>query len=172
MNLSDVKTQSPPESGLPSAVRLGDHKSRGIYNRISYTYWHAVCNTDVKELMDSHTCEREREERKRARRNAKEKGESGESRERREITLANFVRREGEGKGRRKKKTGEIAWERRKLQTRKLSSSYYLRRDHGPASRELSSIPRSLNTPPSASYRLGRELFSKVEKGTASARPG
>lgn len=67
-----------------------------------------------------------------------------------------------------KKKTGEIAarGKRRKLQTRKLSSSYYLRRDHGPASRELSGIPRSLNTPPSASYRLGRELFGEVEKGT------
>lgn len=48
MNLSDVKTQSPPESGLTSAARLGDHKSRGIYSRISYTYCHTVCNTDVK----------------------------------------------------------------------------------------------------------------------------
>lgn len=46
MNLSDVKTQSPPESRLPSAVRVavrpGDHKSRGIYDRISYTSWHRV----------------------------------------------------------------------------------------------------------------------------------
>jgi len=66
-----------------------------------------------------------------------------------------------------KKNPGEIASKRRKLQTRKLSSSYYLRRDHGPASRELSGIPRSLNTLPSTSYRLGRELFDKVEKGTA-----
>lgn len=41
MNLSDVKTQSPPESGLPSsALRPGDHKSRGICDRISYTSWH------------------------------------------------------------------------------------------------------------------------------------
>jgi len=52
MNLSDVKTQSPPESGLPSAVRHGDHKSRDIYDRISYSYERAVCNTDVKELTD------------------------------------------------------------------------------------------------------------------------
>jgi len=47
-------------------------------------------------------------------------------------------------------RAGEIACERRKLQTRKLSSSYYLRRDRGPASGELSGTPRSLNTPPSA----------------------
>jgi len=51
---------------------------------------------------------------------------------------------------RERERAGEIACERRKLQTRKLSSSYYLRRDRGPASRELSGTPRSLNTPPSA----------------------
>lgn len=54
MNLSDVKTQSPPESGLPSAVYRDDHKSHSIYNRISYIVvaivHTAVCNTDVKEL--------------------------------------------------------------------------------------------------------------------------
>lgn len=80
MNLSDVKTQSPPESGLPSAVRLGDHKSRGIYNRISFTYWHTVCNTDVKELTDLYT----KKERERERENEREQ-ERGEKREHSEI---------------------------------------------------------------------------------------
>lgn len=55
MNLSDVKTQSPPESGLPWAVRAtlrpGDHKSRGICDRISYVLRSTgnACNADVKE---------------------------------------------------------------------------------------------------------------------------
>lgn len=56
MNLSDVKTQSPPESGLPSsALHPGDHKSRGICDRISYTSWHIpACTVDaVKEAVKS-----------------------------------------------------------------------------------------------------------------------
>jgi hypothetical protein len=73
MNLSDVKTQSPPESGLPSAVRHGDHKSRDIYDRISYSYERAVCNTDVKELTDGLPREKERK-RERGGKEARENG--------------------------------------------------------------------------------------------------
>lgn len=172
MNLSDVKTQSPPESGLPSAVRHGDHKSRSIYNRISYTYEHTrgVRNTNVKKLTDSWG--KKKEGRKKNRETERRNTEEGGRRKKRRIAriegnnLHEF-RSTSAGSEGREKKTGEITWEKRKLQTRKLSSFYYLRRDHGPASRELSGIPRSLNTPPSAFYSLGRELFGEVEKGTA-----
>lgn len=50
MNLSDVKTQSPPESGLPSsALRPADHKSRGICDRISYTSMQRGCKGGCEE---------------------------------------------------------------------------------------------------------------------------
>lgn len=134
MNLSDVKTQSPPESGLPSsALRPGDHKSRGICDRISYTSWHIpACNADaVKEAVKSERdlvgekssrWKLEGEERDGKRRGRREEGEKRRERERKTwsawISLRSMERRRN-----RRKNRGDCTERRRKLQTRKLSEA-------------------------------------------------
>lgn len=179
MNLSDVKTQSPPESGLPSsALRPGDHKSRGICDRISYTSWHIpACNVDaVKEAVKS---ERERPRRRevvaletrgwREREREEEKGRGKKEKEREGRGPPGFlyVRWRGDGK------TGEIArsgGESCKLEN--FPRPYYLRRDHRPAPRGLSGIPRSLNTPPSSRTTLVcfGGCFERAKRGRMNAR--
>lgn len=132
MNLSDVKTQSPPESGLPSsALHPGDHKSRGICDRISYTSWHIpACTVDaVKEAVKSERdllgekssrWKLEGEEREGKRKEEKRRGKR--ERERRTwsawISLRSMERRRN-----RRKNRGDCTERRRKLQTRKLSEA-------------------------------------------------
>lgn len=129
MNLSDVKTQSPPESGLPSsALRPADHKSRGICDRISYI---PACNADVKEAVKSER-DRSRRPSRRLVGNSREwrgrRAERGGGKKRRErgrekrwsawISLRSMERRRN-----RRKNRGDCTERRRKLQTRKLSEA-------------------------------------------------
>lgn len=132
MNLSDVKTQSPPESGLPSsALHPGDHKSRGICDRISYTSWHIpACTVDaVKEAVKSERdllgekssrWKLEGEEREGKRKEEKGRGKREREREGRGPPGFLYVRWRGDGTG---GKRGDCTERRRKLQTRKLSEA-------------------------------------------------
>lgn len=174
MNLSDVKTQSPPESGLPSsALRPGDHKSRGICDRISYTSWHIpACNVDaVKEAVKS---ERERPRRRevvaletrgwreREREEEKGRGKKGE-RERRTwsawISLRSMERR--------RKNRGDCTERRRKLQTRKLSEALLspMRPPSGTKGVVRYTSISKYSTFLQNHSRLLRGLFRKSEKG-------
>lgn len=182
MNLSDVKTQSPPESGLPSsALHPGDHKSRGICDRISYTSWHIpACTVDaVKEAVKSERdllgekssrWKLEGEEREGKRKEEKGRGKREREREGRGPPGFLYVRWRGDGTG---GKTGEIArsgGESCKLEN--FPRPYYLRRDHRPAPRGLSGIPRSLNTPASSRTTLVcfGGCFERAKRGRMDAR--
>lgn len=81
-----------------------------------------------------------------------------------------YVRWRGDGTG---GKTGEIArsgGESCKLEN--FPRPYYLRRDHRPAPRGLSGIPRSLNTPPSSRTTLVcfGGCFERAKRGRMDAR--
>lgn len=81
-----------------------------------------------------------------------------------------YVRWRGDGTG---GKTGEIA--RSSGESCKLENfprPYYLRRDHRPAPRGLSGIPRSLNTPPSSRTTLVcfGGCFERAKRGRMDAR--
>lgn len=140
MNLSDVKTQSPPESGLPSGVHYCALATTNLtVSAIVYLIFAGTaCSVDVKEY-ETHG---------RRPRRGEVSGKKGEAR----LNLAGFlsVRRRRQTRGKQQEKTGEIA--RGSGESCKLENfprPYYLRRDHRPAPRELSGIPRPLNTPPS-----------------------